>query len=283
MFPWPVIHNAGDFLLPPDKGYTRVIPDYELMYFPDPPAGLYRMNGLEIRLDRPIVVLQQPDISHAYIRNGSRPARQQFVHFEPGAHLRELASQHPWKSHYLLDGASPFPKLLNELLGLLAARPFKWVERSEALLFTMCSELLTGEAERLPSAVLPVELQIAVRYIASHLELPISVADVANQVGWSHAHLTRTFQRYMKMNVRSYLMRERVERGARLLAVTNSPVKEVAQQSGFEDERYFSRCFKTLKGFTPSGFRTMFASNIGKSEPPMADSGIHPFNVYFRS
>ncbi|WP_135547340.1 AraC family transcriptional regulator [Paenibacillus cymbidii] len=279
---WPVIRMAGDFLLPPGKGYTRVIPDFELMYFPDPPAGLYRMDGLDIRLDRPLVVVQQPDITHTYIRSGSRPARQQFVHFEPGSHLRELAAQHPWKSHYLLDGTSPFPKLLNELLGLLAARPFKWVERSEALLFTLCSELLTGEAERSPSAMLPVELQIAIRYIASHLEQPITVADVAKQVGWSHAHLTRTFQRHLKMNVRGYIVRERVERGARLLAVTNSPVKEVAQQTGFEDERYFSRCFKTLKGYTPSGFRAMFASYIGPSEPPAADSGLHPFNVYFR-
>lgn len=60
------------------------------------------------------------------------------------------------------------------------------------------------------------------------------------------------------------LMHERVlVEARRLLAYTEAPVSEIAQELGFEDPGYFSRFFARLAGQSPSAYRAAVASGLG--------------------
>jgi transcriptional regulator GlxA family with amidase domain len=52
-----------------------------------------------------------------------------------------------------------------------------------------------------------------------------------------------------------YLLELRIVRARSLLAETELPVKEIAAQTGFGDELYFSRLFRQKLNLTPSQWR----------------------------
>ena len=52
------------------------------------------------------------------------------------------------------------------------------------------------------------------------------------------------------------LLREaRIKRACQLLTTTELTVSEVAYRCGFTDPKYFSRCFKSSVGQSPSDFK----------------------------
>jgi len=74
-----------------------------------------------------------------------------------------------------------------------------------------------------------------------------------------HGMSKRSFFRYWSMifNVspRQYMLRQRLESAARLLAEKELSVKDIAEQTGFFDTFHFSRTFKKRYGVSPSNYK----------------------------
>jgi AraC family transcriptional regulator len=280
----PKIRIAGDFILKP-RNYSqpRKIVDFELIYYPEPPSGIYMMEDRAIRLEKPCIIIQKPDSLHIYKTPPDKAVRHLFVHFTAGTYIDELSSKQSWKDCYLINETTNIPLMLNELMSILSAKRMKWEERGRSLLFVILSELLVQDKEVEETIKFPIEIQMAIRYIAERLWDKISILELSNFVGWSHGHLTRSFQLYLGVNVRTYILMERIERAARLLVSSNKPIREIGLEAGFEDEKYFSRCFRNFKGTSPSEFRKRFADFRNFSSVPYSSklNTEHPINTYF--
>ncbi|MCX6996259.1 MAG: helix-turn-helix transcriptional regulator, partial [Kiritimatiellaeota bacterium] len=61
--------------------------------------------------------------------------------------------------------------------------------------------------------------------------------------------------KHLGQSVHNEITQMRVERAKQLLATTTLKAQEVAQQCGFGDVSYFSRCFHGLTGLRPSHYR----------------------------
>lgn len=70
----------------------------------------------------------------------------------------------------------------------------------------------------------------------------------------SESGLRRKFHNYMNMSPKQYLLKLRVENAVRLLTEGRHSVKDVAEMSGFSDDKYFSRVIKNKYGIPPSMF-----------------------------
>lgn len=90
-----------------------------------------------------------------------------------------------------------------------------------------------------------------------HTSEPILYSDVALLVGVHPVHLAREFKRYFGCTPGDYVRRLRVERAARLLITTASPLAEIALDCGFAHQAHFTRTFKKQMGLTPATFRAM--------------------------
>jgi transcriptional regulator GlxA family with amidase domain len=97
----------------------------------------------------------------------------------------------------------------------------------------------------------------ATEILASEFSRPNKVEDVARRVATSPRQLQRVFAEMHGLGFRAYLRRVRMSRAADLLATTDLPVKEVAQQVGYRDASQFSKAFKRTRGVTPSEARAM--------------------------
>lgn len=109
-------------------------------------------------------------------------------------------------------------------------------------------------------------MQPVIDHINANLDKPLPVGQLAEIVGLSRAHFSRSFAESEGVPPAEYVLQQRLQRAAKLLTKGDFlPVKEVSIMCGFDDPNYFAKVFRRVYGITPTEFRTtgMYAS-IGK-------------------
>lgn len=109
-------------------------------------------------------------------------------------------------------------------------------------------------------------MQPVIDHINANLDKPLPVGELAEIVGLSRAHFSRSFAESEGVPPAEYVLQQRLQRAAKLLTKGDFlPVKEVSIMCGFDDPNYFAKVFRRVYGITPTEFRTtgMYAS-IGK-------------------
>jgi AraC-like DNA-binding protein len=96
----------------------------------------------------------------------------------------------------------------------------------------------------------------AVVYLGSHATEQISRWQLAESVNVSEDYLTRIFRKELGISPWDYLNRHRVFLATQLLRESSLSINEVASQSGFQDQAYFCRVFKKIKGCAPGKIRS---------------------------
>lgn len=261
--PWlPELSLSGDFTMKPGCLIgPRTLEAYELVFFPYGTATTYTAAGLTYTLAAPCVTITRPHELHACRFDPARPVRHLFVVFDfpqpEGARwFGDFLRQH---THIELDRHSPVPTLFKHALRLSDTRKPRWRTRCSALLFSILEELRETAESPHPTSRrdngLPHQLQLAIDYMRTHVRERVSMEALALRIGWSHAYFTRAFTRSLGVSPNRYLNRLRIEHASRLLLHDTLSVKEIAAALGFDNEHYFSRLFKHVKGVAPTAYR----------------------------
>lgn len=80
----------------------------------------------------------------------------------------------------------------------------------------------------------------------------------ASQLNISNVYLNEVVRQVTSQNVSTYIRAEIMLRAKRMLAYTDTPVKEIAYSLGFDDNAYFSRLFTQTVGVSPTVFRAQY-------------------------
>jgi AraC family transcriptional regulator, transcriptional activator of pobA len=84
---------------------------------------------------------------------------------------------------------------------------------------------------------------------------PLSLRDVAREVGMTPGHLTTIVRRRTGRTVQEWIIERRMTEARNLLSETDIPVAEVARRVGISDPGYFSRLFTRTHGMSPRKWR----------------------------
>jgi len=95
----------------------------------------------------------------------------------------------------------------------------------------------------------------AIDFIEGHLREDITVADMADAVGYSLYHFCRLFNQATHHTPYDYLMRRRLAEAARDLVQTDQRIIDIAFGYRFNSHETFSRAFKRVVGMQPSELR----------------------------
>lgn len=111
-----------------------------------------------------------------------------------------------------------------------------------------------------PGSLAPWQLRQASDWMRAHLGSPISIADVAQQLGLSPSYFARAFRTATGHPPHQWLLQRRVELALQLLTQPGLPLGEIAAICGFADQAHFSRVFAVRVGMPPSRWRARLAS-----------------------
>jgi AraC-like DNA-binding protein len=100
---------------------------------------------------------------------------------------------------------------------------------------------------------------------------PLSLRDVAGELGVTPGHLTTVVRRRTGRTVGEWITEHRMGAARALLAETDMPVAEVARRVGFSDAGYFSRLFSRGNGVSPRRWRG--STRVAPRPPPSCHGG----------
>ncbi|MGI6743576.1 MAG: helix-turn-helix domain-containing protein [Eubacteriales bacterium] len=97
----------------------------------------------------------------------------------------------------------------------------------------------------------------AVETIERDYNSPIKIAALAKASGMSHVNFSHRFSAATGMNPIEYLRMTRLSNAKELLTNTDLSIAEVSARCGFDNQFYFSKCFKEEFGLSPLKFRQL--------------------------
>ncbi len=95
----------------------------------------------------------------------------------------------------------------------------------------------------------------SIAFMHNRLGDVLSLKDLADQAVLSPSHYSLLFKRKTGATPLLFFTQLKIQHGCRLLEFTDSSIKEIASELGFDDPYYFSRVFKKQMGVAPLRYR----------------------------
>jgi AraC-like DNA-binding protein len=108
-------------------------------------------------------------------------------------------------------------------------------------------------------------------YVRSHLSQSVTIADIAEHVGYSVSYLRAVFRDRLGVSLGRYMRESRLSEAAQLLQSSDLNVADVSEKCGFESLFAFSRAFRKAYGIPPRAY-----GNLVKNGRPLPTQPERP-------
>lgn len=95
----------------------------------------------------------------------------------------------------------------------------------------------------------------AITYIKLNIASPLTVTEVAHEVGVSPDYLTRLFKKELDTPVISFINQKRIQASLQLLNTSDLCIQDIGDMVGITDTSYFNKLFKKYIGISPKQYR----------------------------
>lgn len=199
------------------------------------------------------LLLGNPGRAYACSHEDSHGDRCMVLHFDPELFAEAAASQAGSGRFSFANSTLPaqdamLPHLLNAERGDTAA-PIRLLEAVLGMVSGYAA--VPAQPNRRERQAIRSALDLAEAKLAE----PITLEVLASFAGMSKYHFIRSFTRVIGTSPYRYLLTRRMQRAAKLLSATDSPVTEIAFDSGFGDLSTFNARFRATFGMAPTAWR----------------------------
>jgi len=176
---------------------------------------------------------------------------------------------YPFNFHWLNSHTEhlPFPvitknMMTKEILDLIrefkqvwmSRQPF-WEIQARGIMLNILQRLLSNYYRQAVPQTDP-RIKKVTMYIAEHYSEPITVHDLVGLVNIHPVYFGKLFKLNTGLSFKEYINRIRINNAEMMLSEGDFSVTETAERCGFIDIAYFSKVFKSVKGYPPSAVRT---------------------------
>ena len=118
---------------------------------------------------------------------------------------------------------------------------------------TGCCQMVAENSEETRASAVVKQVKLL---IEEHLgDGEVDLDWLAARVHFSASYVRQIFKQHTGEGVGEYLIRKRMERAGMLLQKTGMRISEIAEECGYDNQRYFASSFKKFYGCTPTEFK----------------------------
>lgn len=99
------------------------------------------------------------------------------------------------------------------------------------------------------------QVALAQRLLLNDLRADQSLQQIAAHCGLSRSYFEKAFKASLGAPPHQWLVRQRIQRAARMLEQTSDGIGAIAVSCGFTDQSHFTRVFRTMVGLSPAAWR----------------------------
>ena len=103
-------------------------------------------------------------------------------------------------------------------------------------------------------------------YIRLHCCEPLTLPDIARALGYSEDYLSHLLHEQVSCSFRRYIHLLRMQRAKKELLSGFRSIREIAEECGYTNAKFFSTSFLKYEGVTPSAFRNLYASGAVRED-----------------
>ena len=123
--------------------------------------------------------------------------------------------------------------------------------------------LLVKIAEASDESALPLRMTETLdQYIRDHAGEEISNTEVGAIFGYHPFYVSTVIKEKRGITLRQYVIAYRLKLAKNMLEHTDKTIAEIAEETGFTDASYFTKCFKAAFDETPKEWRAKFKEDV---------------------
>lgn len=103
-------------------------------------------------------------------------------------------------------------------------------------------------------------------YISKHLSDPITVKEIADNLGITPNYLSAVFRKTENIPLTEYIAEEKINQAKRMLAYSGMSSAEIAFHLGFSSQSHFCKVFKQKTGVTPRKYYEQFSQSRSNTD-----------------
>lgn len=246
------------------KGYAfdwqhgRILEGFALLYISSGRGTFESKGNFSTRIEAGHAFVLFPGVWHRYTPDPETGWHEHWIGFDG-----EIARR--WLKYKFISPKNPVVKVATEDTVLATfSRVIQAIRANRPAL----QQILAGATDNLMGLIYSAQqaqpagsaqnanvIEHAITRIQNEFDRELDVKVLARELGVSYSWFRHTFAAHTGLSPHQYLLELRLVRARSLLAETELSVKEIAMQTGFGDEFYFSRLFRQKLNLTPSQWR----------------------------
>ena len=251
----PVGHPKGFAF---DWPHGRVLDGFALVYISSGRGKFESQPGIRTAIEPGHAFLLFPGVWHRYAPDSATGWNEHWIGFDGEIPRR-------WQKHKFIAAKNPVLKINAEDTVLAT---FSRIIQAARANRPALQQILAGatanllglfySAQQAPPAAETQNanaIELAIARIQNEFARELDMKQLAQEFGVSYSWFRSTFTTHTGLSPHQYLLELRLVRARNLLTETEFSVKEIATQTGFGDEHYFSRLFRQKMNFSPSQWR----------------------------
>lgn len=132
--------------------------------------------------------------------------------------------------------------------------------RKQCLSFSVAAKELLSEQQKRSSADICMG---ALSIIENrYMDTMLSLVSISEELSVSPNYLSSLIKKHSGSTFVELLTKKRIETAKELIAGTPMKIGEISEMCGYNDQHYFSYCFKKYVGESPRAFRSKIESNV---------------------
>ena len=250
------VYNTGNQQCSKCYKYGPAVRDFYLIHYVISGKGIYKVDDIKYCVNAGEAFLIYPDTICTYIADSAEPWQYSWVAFN-GADAKRLVELTDFSLNrpvLQIPKSVELEKKIEKIYSIANSSVESEIEMVGRLYLLWSALVNISKKPSSTSAHGNKHMKSALRFIHDNFSRSISVNDISKHVGISPSYLYRLFMKTQNISPSDYLTEYRIDHACVLLRTGKYIVGEVANSVGYEDQLYFSRSFKKIKGIPPSEY-----------------------------
>ena len=109
------------------------------------------------------------------------------------------------------------------------------------------------------------KVEILIAKVRSEIAKPISISNMAKEIGLSHRQLNRRFKLATGLSPQQFQVRTRIEKACEFLRNSQKQIVEIGLELGFCDQSAFTAQFRKRMSMTPRQYRVQYSTTYSRA------------------